>query len=89
MFKVKKNTNPNKLAGAIAGTVREGNEVEIQCIGAAAVNQAVKAIIITIGFLAKTGEHIQLKPSFTEVEIEGEKMTGIKFEIERKEETCD
>lgn len=79
MFKVKNNTNPNKLAGAIAITLREKKPAELQCIGAASVNQATKAMIIANGFLTSTGMEIRIKPSFSTLEMEGEEKTCIRF----------
>lgn len=81
MFKVKNNTNPNKLAGAIAITLREKKSAELQCIGAASVNQATKAMIIANGFLTATGMEMQIKPSFTTLEMEEKEITCIKFSI--------
>ena len=84
MFKVKSNTNPNKLAGAITITLRERKTVELQCIGAASVNQATKAIIIANGFLNPVGMEMQIKPSFYTIEIEGMNRTCIKFSLDIK-----
>ena len=46
VIKVSSKSRPNAVAGALAGVVREKGSVEIQAIGAGAVNQAVKAIAI-------------------------------------------
>lgn len=81
MFKVKNNTNPNKLAGAIAITLRENKLAELQCIGAASVNQATKAMIIANGFLTSSGMEMQIKPSFITLEMEEKEITCIKFSI--------
>ncbi|HDG62323.1 MAG TPA: stage V sporulation protein S, partial [Thermotoga sp.] len=43
VLKVASNSNPNKVAGALAGVIRESGKAELQAIGAGAVNQAVKA----------------------------------------------
>lgn len=52
VLKVASNSNPNKVAGALAGVIREKGKAELQAIGAGAVNQAVKAIAIARGYLA-------------------------------------
>ena len=41
-LKVGSDSNPNKVAGALAGTIREQGTAEIQTIGAGALNQAFK-----------------------------------------------
>ncbi|AAD36136.1 MULTISPECIES: stage V sporulation protein S [Thermotoga] len=79
VLKVSSKSDPNKVAGAIAGVVREHGKAEIQAIGAGAVNQAVKAIAIARGYLAPSGIDLVFVPAFTDVEIENEKRTAIKF----------
>ena len=46
VLKVSSKSNPNSVAGALANAFRERGLVEIQAIGAGALNQAVKAIAI-------------------------------------------
>lgn len=81
VLKVSSKTDVNKLAGAITGEIREGKEVELQAIGAGALNQAIKGIAITKGFLAPTGKKILCDPSFEAITIEGEERTAIKIKI--------
>lgn len=78
-IKVKSTSDVKKVAGAIAEMIREGKEVEVSVIGAAAVNQAVKAIIVARGYVSINGFDLFTVPGFTEVEIDGEKRTGVKF----------
>ena len=42
-LKVSSKSSPASVAGAIAGMVKDGVPVNIQCVGAGAVNQAIKA----------------------------------------------
>ncbi len=79
ILKVSSKSNPNSVAGAIAGFVRETGEVDIQTIGAGATNQAIKAIATARGFLAPAGINLICMPAFVEVEVEGETRTGIKI----------
>ncbi|MCD6551876.1 stage V sporulation protein S [Thermotoga sp.] len=81
VLKVASNSNPNKVAGALAGVIREKGKAELQAIGAGAVNQAVKAIAIARGYLAPSGVNLVCVPAFTEVQINGETRTAIKFII--------
>lgn len=85
-MKVRSNTNVNKLAGAIAYEVRESGKVELQAIGPAAVNQAVKAVITARGYLIPDGISIVIEPSFRAVEREGKETTIVHMTI-REEHT--
>lgn len=79
VLKISTNSNPNSIAGAIAGTIKDFRKVELQAIGAGAVNQAVKAIAIARGYVAPTGIDLICIPAFAEVQVESEDRTGIKF----------
>ena len=43
-IKVSSTSCPNNVAGAIASMIRNESKLQIQVIGAAALNQAIKAI---------------------------------------------
>lgn len=47
-----------------------------------AVNQAVKAIAISRGFLSPVGIEIVCVPSFADIVIDGEYRTAIRFSVE-------
>ncbi|MBE7010949.1 MAG: stage V sporulation protein S [Ruminococcaceae bacterium] len=81
-LKVSTKSNPNSVAGALAGVIRENGRAEIQTVGAGALNQSIKAIAIARGFLAPSGTDLICIPSFSEVEIGGEARTAIKLIIE-------
>ena len=66
---------------AIAGTYRDHGRAEIQAIGAGAVNQAIKAVVIAKGYLAEEGKAIVLVPSMVDVDIDGEDRTAIRLSI--------
>lgn len=83
-LKVSGHSNPKLVAGAIAAFLREQNMVEIQAIGAGAVNQAVKAIAITRGYVAPNGFDLVVIPAFSEITIAGEDRTAIKFIVEAR-----
>lgn len=82
VLKVSTKSNPNSVAGALAAIIKEKNIVEIQAIGAGAINQAIKAVAIARGFVAPTGKDIVCIPAFTDIEIEGEERTAIKLIIQ-------
>ena len=84
VLKISSKSNPNSVACAIAGLVKESNKAEMQAIGAGALNQAVKAVAIARGFLAPAGKNIVCIPAFTDIAIDGEERTAIKLIIETK-----
>ena len=55
ILKVSAKSNPNSVAGALAGVLRERGDAEIQAIGAGALNQAIKSVAIARGFVAPGG----------------------------------
>jgi stage V sporulation protein S len=82
ILKVSSNSNPNSVAGALAGVIREHGKAEIQAIGAGAINQAVKAIAIARGFVSPSGIDLVCIPAFTDIEIDGEERTAIKLIVQ-------
>ena len=79
MLRVSAHSNPTLVAGALAAVVRKEGTVELQAVGAGAVNQAVKAIAIARGFVAPNGIDLVAVPAFTTIEIDGEERTAIRF----------
>ncbi|AFV11238.1 stage V sporulation protein S [Thermacetogenium phaeum DSM 12270] len=82
VLKVSAQSNPKSVAGALTAILREKGSAEIQAVGAGAVNQAVKAIAITRGFIAPNGVDLVTVPAFVEITIDGEERTAIKFIVE-------
>ncbi|MBQ8932147.1 MAG: stage V sporulation protein S [Ruminiclostridium sp.] len=82
IVKVSARSVPKSVAGAIAAVIREKNEVEVQAVGAGALNQAVKSIAIARSYMALTGVDIVCIPAFTTVDIDGEERTAMKFVVE-------
>lgn len=83
-LKVSSKSNPNKVAGALTNVFRDKGTVEVQAIGAGALNQAIKAIAIARGFVAPSGKNLVCIPAFTDISIEGEERTAIKLIVESK-----
>jgi len=79
LLKVSSSSNPNKVAGALAGTIREEGRAQMQTIGAGALNQAIKAIAIARGFLAPSGIDLICHPAFVDVTVDGNERTAIKL----------
>jgi stage V sporulation protein S len=84
VLRVSANSSPKSVAGAIAAVVREQGKVEVQAVGAGAVNQAIKAIAIARGFVAPNGIDLVAVPGFAEITISGEERTAIKILVERR-----
>ncbi|HXF69091.1 MAG TPA: stage V sporulation protein S [Thermoflexus sp.] len=83
-IKVAAKSRTTAVAGAIAGVIRERGRAEVQAIGAGAVNQAVKAICIARTYLAQDGIDIICVPEFTDVKINDQERTAIRFVIEKR-----
>jgi stage V sporulation protein S len=82
VIKVKANSRTAAVAGAIAGVMREHKHAVIQAIGAGAVNQSIKALVLAKGYLAEDGIIIVCIPEFVDVEIDGKVRTAIKLTVE-------
>ena len=84
ILKVSSKSNPNSIAGALANVLRNTNTVEMQAVGAGALNQAIKGIIIARGFIAPSGKNLYCIPAFSSTVIEGEEKTAIRILVEAK-----
>ena len=80
-IKVSKKSNSKKVAGALASIIKETKEIEVQVVGAGALNQLIKALIICRGYLAPLGINLYFIPYFSEVKIANLDKTGIKILI--------
>jgi len=81
-LKVSTKSNPNSVAGAMAGVLRQDGAVEVQVVGAGALNQAIKAVAIARGYVAAGGIDLVCVPTFADIEIDGERRTAIRLMIE-------
>lgn len=85
VIKVSSKSVSQKVAGSIANSFREGSKmVEIQTVGAGAINQAIKAVSIARGFVAPLGLNLVCTPAFYDVIIDGKEKTAIKLIVENK-----
>jgi len=85
IIKVSANSRTSAVAGAIAGVIREHKHAEIQAIGAGAVNQAIKALIVATGYLKGDGIDVVCVPEFVDVQIEDMVRTAIKLVVDPRE----
>lgn len=84
IIKVGSKSNPNSVAGALANILRDKDSVEIQTIGAGALNQGIKAVAIARGFVAPSGKNLICIPTFADIEVDGTEKTAIKLIIEAR-----
>ena len=82
MIKVSATSRTSAVAGAIAGVIREHHRAEVQAIGAGAVNQAIKALVLATGYLRNDGINVSCVPEFADVTIEDKVRTAIKLVVE-------
>ncbi len=87
IIKVSGSSRTSAVAGAIAGVFRENHHAEVQAIGAGAVNQAVKALVLARGYLAADGLDVIFTPEFVDVEIDDKTRTAIRLTVELREGT--
>jgi stage V sporulation protein S len=84
VLKVSSKSNPNSVAGALAGVMRNVGAAEIQVVGAGALNQAMKALAIARGFVSAGGVDLWCTPSFADIEIDGESRTALRLRVESR-----
>jgi stage V sporulation protein S len=84
VLKVSSKSKPNSVAGALANAFKSSQAVEIQAIGAGALNQAIKSIAIARGYVAPTGKDLICIPAFSDILIDGEERTAIKLIVEHR-----
>jgi stage V sporulation protein S len=82
MIKVSADSRTSAVAGAIAGVIRDHRHAEVQAIGAGAVNQAVKALVLATGYLKLDGINVTCTPEFADVTIDDKVRTAIKLVID-------
>ena len=84
VLRVSAKSEPKSVAGAIAAILRNGETVEINAIGAAAVNQVVKSIAVARGYVAPNGIDLVSIPAFAQLEVDGKEKTSICFTVEKR-----
>lgn len=81
LIRVASDSSVHKVAGAIAGMIRERDKAEMRAVGAAAINQAVKALAVARAFLSEDGIEIAYTNDFEEIAIKGAERTAITFRV--------
>lgn len=81
IMKVSSNSTPTSVAGALSSMIRDKESVTIQVIGAAALNQAIKAIAIARGYVVSAGLDLACTPAFHDLVIDDKIVTAIRIKI--------
>ena len=84
VLKVSSKSSPNAVAGAMASVLRQSGAVEVQVVGAGALNQAVKAMAIARGFVISSGIDLICVPNFADIEIDGQSRTALRLLVEHR-----
>ena len=84
-FKVLSKSNPNSVAGAIIGASNENEETTLVCVGAGAVDQAIKAVAIARGYAAPSGIDFSISPSFKTIYINDDEVSAVSLKINKEE----
>jgi stage V sporulation protein S len=81
LLKVSSSSSASALAAALANNVYDGHDVELRAIGAAAVNQAMKAIAIAQAYVGPRGKVLSCRPGFTTVPMADGDISALTFKI--------
>jgi stage V sporulation protein S len=82
LIKVASASRCTAVAGAIAAIMRDKQSVEVQAIGAGAVNQAVKALAIARNYLKDDRIDFVCTPEFIDLDVNGSERTAVRFSLE-------
>jgi stage V sporulation protein S len=80
-LRVAARTPTPELAAAISHAIYDGKKVLLRAIGAGAVNQAVKALVVAQGYVAQRGMVLANRPGFLTVDMDGEDRTAVTFNV--------
>lgn len=87
-FKVKRDTDPEKLSLAIFSTMRNCKTLELSCLGAGPVIPCIKAFIYAKAKAIQVGIKLHIDPIYRNVVVDKEQVekTLIVFVITKEEE---
>ena len=81
LLRVKGSSSAPSLASVVAHGVYEGKQVSLRAIGAAAVNQAMKAVAIAQSYVGAKGMRLLIIPGFSDVEMDDGTITALVFRV--------
>ena len=82
ILKISTKSKPSSIAGALANAFKVRDVVEMQTVGAGAINQGIKGIAIARGYVAPSGYDLVCTPAFSSVDVDGESKTAMKLIVE-------
>ena len=82
-FRVKTSTDIKKLGCAIFTNIKNCDEIELSCLGAGALNQATKSVIVAKSLAAPVGINLVMDPSFDVTEVDNHEKTLIKIIVRK------
>lgn len=77
-------SQPKKVAGAIAGQLRDTGCAELHAVGPEAVNQTVKSVALAKSYLVGEGTSFDIAIDFMMVDINGAERNGIRFCLKKR-----
>lgn len=77
LMQVAGSSKARAVAGVLADEIRENGKCQLRAIGPTAVNQAIKAIAISRGFVAKNGIDLVCIPGFNNLDLPDGEMTAM------------
>jgi stage V sporulation protein S len=81
LLKVKSASSASSLAAAIANNVYANKDIILRAIGAAAVNQSMKAVAIAQSYVGPRGLVLSCRPGFTTVQMDDGEISALIFKI--------
>lgn len=78
---VKRESDPYKVAGAIAGRIRDQKAVALVSVGPDSVFHSVESVAVTRRYLAEEQYDIKFSPIFQQMDWEGKDSSGLRFDI--------
>ncbi len=81
LIRVSATSSPFKVAGAIAHTLRDHSGVNVQSIGAGALNQSLKALVYARRYLEKDHLDLLVVPEFVPLMIEEKERTAVLLHV--------
>lgn len=81
LLKVKSASSAASLAAAIANNVYANKDITLRAIGAAAVNQSMKAVAIAQSYVGPRGYVLSCRPGFATVVMDDGEISALIFKL--------
>lgn len=81
ILKVSGSSSVTALASAVSHGIYEGKKMTLRAIGAASVNQAMKAVAIAAHHVGPRGMVLSVRPGFADVSMPDGTVTAMVFRV--------